>query len=267
MNLTKTYTAALAKGNGLVRETLLLLEIWEPGMSPGALAHRVLAEGLLGKATANRVNDVVKRVFAPRYLHDAGKPAYYLKTLLKEGVAPDILRQLLFLYTARANPVLHDFVIEVYWSKYAMGQQILDSTEARAFLESVYNQGKIPQKWNKTLTARVANGLCGCLADFGLLETKRKPRRAITPISISPLTSLYLAHELHFSGLSDASILSNSDWLLFGLQRLEVLRELQKVAPGYFILQFSGELVRISWQYQSMEEFLRAWTRREFQRT
>jgi len=264
MEAGKTYTAALAKGHGIIPETLILLDTWEPGMTPAALANRVVNEGLLGKATANRVDDVVKQVFAPRYLVDSGKPATYLKELLKNGLAAVNLQQLFLLYTARANAVLHDFIAEVYWSTYAAGQQALSTADAKAFLESAYAQGNLPQRWNENMTTRIANGLCGCLADFGLLEKKRKSIRLITPIHIAALTSLYLAHELHFSGYSDDSILRQPDWQLFGLQGLEIVRELQRVAQDYFIVQFSGELMRISWKYQTMEEVLHVLARSEF---
>jgi hypothetical protein len=39
----------------------------------------------------------------------------------------------------------------------------------------------------------------------------------------------------------------------------EVVEQLDKVARGgHFILQYSGDLLRISWKYQSMEECLGA---------
>lgn len=265
MVAVKTYTTALAKGHGIIPETLILLNTWEPGITPVELANRAVHEGLLGKATANRVHDVVKKVFAPRYLVDSGNPAKNLKELLNSGLTPVNLQQLFLLYTARANAVLHDFIVQVYWPKYASGQQVLSTSDALAFLESAYAQGKLPKKWNENMTARIANGLCGCLADFGLLEKKKKSTRIITPIQIASLTSLYLAYELHFSGYSDDSILVQPDWQLFGLQPgLEVVRELQRVAKDYFIVQFSGELMRISWKYQTMEEALHVLARAEF---
>ena len=115
-----------------------------------------------------------------------------------------------------------------------------------------------------TVAGGVETHLGGCLADFGLLEKGRKSTRNITPIHIHSFTSLFLTHELHFSGYGDDGVLQNPDWQLFGLEKLEIVRELQRVSNDHFILQFSGELVRISWKYKSIEEAIRTIARSEF---
>lgn len=72
------YTTNLSKAQGMVAETFELLELWEPGMTVGELKARVRATGALGKATQVRVDDLVGRAFAQRYLIDGGKPAQWL---------------------------------------------------------------------------------------------------------------------------------------------------------------------------------------------
>ena len=39
MAAPKNYTTALAKGHGIIEETLALLEIWKPGMNAQQLAE------------------------------------------------------------------------------------------------------------------------------------------------------------------------------------------------------------------------------------
>jgi hypothetical protein len=260
----REYTAALAKGHGIIEETLALLEIWESGMSTQNLAETAIREGVLRRATAKRAKDLVARVFAPRYLVDDGRPAKQLKMLINEGANLGSMEQLFFVYTARANVVFHDFVREVYWSKYTAGSTEIATEDARRFLENAYTMGRLPKRWSDAMTSRIARGLYGCLADFKLCENARRSNRKILRFNISSLTSLYLAHELHFSFYSDNGILDHADWQLFGLEKLEVVRELQRVSNDHFILQFSGELLRISWKYQSMEEAIRAIARSEF---
>jgi hypothetical protein len=80
----------------------------------------------------------------------------------------------------------------------------------------------------------------------------------IIPFRVTSLTALYLTFEVHFSGLNDDSILSHGDWRLFGLEPMDVRHELMRVSRGHFIPQFSGELLRISWNYKTMEEALDA---------
>jgi len=264
MAVTKQYTTGLAKGQGLIDETLSLLGIWEPSTKSMELANKAVQEGILGRATGYRARDIVTRAFASRYLVNGARPAYYLKTLLNEGVSPPALTQLLLIYTARANAVLHDYICEIYWPQYANGSLTLGRQEALKFLEDAYHLGKLQQRWTENMMVRVARYLGGCLEDFGLLKSKRTGKREISPIYITPLTTLFLAHELHFSGISDDGILQHRDWGLFGLRMMEILRELQRVSRNHFIAQFSGEFVRISWKYQTMEEAIRAIARSEF---
>jgi hypothetical protein len=73
------YDVQLAKGQGMIPETILLLNSWRPGLSPPVLRNEVIAGGLLPKATAYRASDIVTRVFAPRYLGGGDTPAKWLK--------------------------------------------------------------------------------------------------------------------------------------------------------------------------------------------
>lgn len=261
---SKIYTTALAKGQGLLYETLSLLSIWEPGMTAKELSAKAVQEGLLGRATAHRARDLVTRTFAPRYLVEDARPARYLKSLLQAGAPPNHLQQLFLIYTSRANPILYDYICEVYWTRYVSGATMLGKQEALNYLENAYILGKLPQKWSESMMERVARYLGGCLVDFGLLKNQRVGTREISPIHIRPFTSLFLAHELHFSGMSDDGMLQHPDWQLFGLERIEIVRELQRVSNDYFIAQFSGEFLRISWKYKVMEEAIRAIARSEF---
>ncbi len=257
------YTAVLAKGLGILEETLVLLQVWEPGMSVRQLAEVAINDGILGKATAKRAKDLVSEVFAPRYLVANGRPAEQLKNLLNEGVNPVKLGQILLIHTARANAILHDFISEVYWAKYSEGGTHLTKEDALSFLEKAYHLGRLSMRWSEQMTSHIASDLVGCLTDFQLVENRKKSTRQILAFTINPLTSLYLAHDLHFSGISDNAISEHSDWRLFGLRKIEVVRELQRASKDHFILQFSGELLKISWKYQSMEEAIRGIARSE----
>lgn len=257
------YTAALAKGLGILEETFVLLQVWKPGISGRQLADVAIKDGILGKATAKRAKDLVAKVFVPRYLVDNGRPAEQLKNLLNEGLKPVKLGQILLIHTARANAILHDFISEVYWDKYSEGGTHLTKEDALSFLEKAYHLGRLSMRWSEQMTLHIASNLIGCLTDFQLVENRRKSTRQILPLAINPLTSLYLAHDLHFSGKSDNAISEHPDWRLFGLGKIEVVRELQRASNDHFILQFSGELLKISWKYQSMEEAIRGIARSE----
>ena len=258
MSRKRKYTTELSKGQGAIPEMLAVLEVWEPGMKVVDLKQAVLDSGVSARATALWVKDIVGRVFASRLLVDDGQPAINIKQLLQGGLRPSQLTQVFLIYTCRAHAILHDFICEVYWPKYGAGATYIQRQNALDFIESSTTMGIISPRWSDTTMFRVARYLTGCLTDFGLAGNDKNGKRELIPFSISPLTALYLTHEIHFSGGNDNAILEHPDWQLFGLEPRDVVNELQRIANPHFIPQYSGDLLRISWKYKTIEEALDA---------
>jgi hypothetical protein len=253
-----TYTIGLAKGQGMVPETMLLLREWQPRMAAPELRKKVVEEGLIPKATAYRMSDIVTRVFAPRYLRENGEPAARLKRLMEHGLAREKLTQLFLIYTAREHLILHDFIRDVFWKHYHAGARTLQRQEALEFLRSARAMGRISKSWSDAVNLRMTRYLLSSLTDFKLTRDLPRGRREILPFTLLTSTTIYLAHDIHFRGVNDNSILEHPDWSLFGLDRTGVVQELRRAAEGHFIVQFSGELLRISWKHKTMEECLDA---------
>ena len=258
MTKNRKYTTELSKGQGAIPEMLAVLEVWEPGMKVVDLKQEVLDTGAIARATAVRVKDIVGRVFSSRFLKDDAKPAVNVKRLLEGELRPTQLTQLFLIYTCRANDILHDFICEVYWPKYGSGAINIKRQDALDFLEASTNIGIISPRWSDTMMLRVARYLTGCLTDFGLAGDDKGGKRELFPFTITPLTALYLTHEIHFSEANDNIILEHPDWKLFGLEPQDVVNELQRVANPHFIPQYSGDLLRVSWKHKTMEEALDA---------
>jgi len=257
------YNVAFAKGHGLQDETIALLRAWAPGMTNTELTAAALQQGLLRRATAKRTQDIIFGHIAPRYFIDQGRPARYLKILLESGLPASALNQLFFIYTCRANPILRDFIGQVYWPSFQAGRTTIIKEQALEFIDLAVQAGHIPVPWTSDLRDVIARGLMTCLADFDLAEKGRVSGRKLRPFQVSQLTTFYLAHELHFIGLNDNQIMTHPDWQLFGLTPVEVVYELQHLPTRHLIVQFSGDLLRISWILSSMEEALDAIAARE----
>lgn len=249
----KPYTTRLQAGLGLVNETKTLLELWLPGMSAHLLYRVALESGRFPTVTARRLRNIVFECFAPRYLVNGGTAAAHLKRLSATIPTAD-LTQLMLVFTSRANPILGDFVREVYWARYAAGYTQIANEDARAFVERGIDDGKTIKRWSETTVRRVSAYLTGCLADYGMLERGSRSNRRILPFRISPSAAAYLAYDLHFSGVGDNALLSHDDWQLFGLAREDVLQELKRLSlKGWLIVQAAGDVIRISWKRQDME--------------
>lgn len=249
------YTTQLQAGLGLLEETRQLLQVYQPGMSVSQLYEAALASGRFPLVTARRLRNIVVECFAPRYMRDPYVAAR-LKSLVDHFTTAE-LNQLLFIYTARANLVLADFVREVYWARYSAGRNDLQLEDARTFVTNSVREGKTQKPWSETTIKRISSYLMGCCADYGLLTTTGRNQRSIAAYRILPKVAAYLAYDLKFSGLGDNQIVSSSDWDLFGLERTDVRDQLKRLSlQGLLIFQAASDVVHIGWTYKNMEELI-----------
>lgn len=254
--MTATYTTQLGAGLGLLDETQVLLDLWQPGMNGADLYRAALASGHFSTISARRLHDMITVGFAQRYLRDQGAPARLLQRV-RTHFARKEFEQLLFLYTCRVHAILADFIREVYWTAYTAGKDKLSNDEARTFVTAAVREGKTTIAWSDIMLRRVASNLTGCCADFGLLAQGTRSVRKILPFRIEPTVVAILAYDLHFAGHGDNSVIQHAEWALFGLAPPDVLDELKRLAlRNWFIVQTAGGVVRIGWQYKTMEELL-----------
>jgi hypothetical protein len=255
------YTSNLSKAQGLVPETLELLQLWEPGMTTVELKSRVKETGALDRATDTRVTDIVRRGFAQRYLIDEGKPAEWLKRLVESGLHRTALRQILLIYTARHNAIFHDFVTLVYWRKATSGVGEVTKADTLDFLERAVLLGRIQPRWSDSMMERGACNLLGTLKDFQMIAENRHGRRHTTPPGILAETVIFLAYELHFRAVEDRELPKHPDWALFGLMPAEVIALLEREAfKGHMQVQNAGQLLRIEWKFSDMNQVIHAIT-------
>jgi hypothetical protein len=257
------YTTQLGAGLGAIQETLGLLHLWSSGMSASALCELAVSGGIFSRATARRTRNLVMEMFAPRFLNDDGRTAAQLKNLVEAKFPHEALSQLFFLQTARAQVILRDFVVDVYWPKYSAGAAFLVREDAERLIFRGLDSGRMAKRWSAEMIERVAQYLVGCCVDFGLLGIGNKVQRPFQRFAARHDVSLYIAHDLHFSGVSDSALIQHRDWLLFGFDPGEVLNRLKTLSNnGHFLIQSSGELVQISWKYRSMNDCLHALTQK-----
>jgi hypothetical protein len=247
------YTAQLQAGLGLIPETKLLLQLWNSGMSVPELYRSALASGEFPNVSARRLRNIVVEGFATRYLKEDAIPARHLKILLPTLTSEE-LQQFFLVFTCRAQPILGDFIRQVYWERYASGDRTLSNELARQFIQRAIDRGRITKPWSELTIRRIAGNLTGCCADYGLLEGGIRRTRRFLPVRLLDKVIVYLAYDLHRQGVGDQALLHHADWQLFGLDASDVLAELKRIAlDQWFIVQSGGQVVRMSWKYSDME--------------
>lgn len=258
IKVSKLYTTQLQAGLGLIEETRLLFTLWQPDMKTAELYQIALESGYFPNVSARRLRNIVAECFAPRFLTQENSPipALLIKELMS-SLSSSEFNQLLFLYTTRANKILADFVKQVYWDRYSSGHDSINSEDAKEFVMQANKEGKTGRYWSEGTIRRVSAYLNGCCSDFGLLEAGRKSTREIRSFRIESKIITFLAYDLHFSGLGDNSVISHSDWTLFGMQKEDVRYELKRLSlKGYFIIQSVGDVTHVSWKYKTWEELM-----------
>jgi hypothetical protein len=249
------YNTDLTSGTGLIQETLLLLSLYSLNMSKSEMTSKAIESNLLVKASNKRIKDIVEVVFFKRFVNEDSKAPVYLNSLLSHNISLDVITQLFFIYTARANQILRDFIQEVFWPEVKKGTNEIDFTYSRRFILETIRQGDYISGWSESTQKRAASYLISTIVDFKLLDKNRK----VKTVFLHDITANYLAHELHFKGLSDNAIVNSDDWKLFGYSKYDTIRHLERISfQGHFILQSSGEILKIDWYYKNMEEFTHA---------
>lgn len=262
MKTDNYYTTQLGAGLGMIQETLLLLRLWEPGITPSQLAEQAVQTGLFSRTTARRTRNIVVEMFAPRFLADGGYVAKNLKYLYENNFSTDVIAQICYLQTARSQLIFGDFITDVYWPKYSSGVLVLTKDDALRFIRQALDNGKMRKCWADSIIKRVSGYLIGCCKDFGLVSNGRR-ECSIQRFSIRNDTALYLAYELHFSGLSDSAVINSPDWKLFGLDSQDVINLLKTLSNDrHILIQSSADLVQIFWKYKTIEECLNVLTQR-----
>jgi hypothetical protein len=83
------------------------------------------------------------------------------------------------------------------------------------------------------------------------------PKREILPIRIHSSTVSYLAYTLHLNGLGDNAVIGHQNWQIFGLEPSDVREEFKRLSlNGWIIFQAAGDVVKIGWNYNSMDEVI-----------
>jgi BrxA len=241
----------------MIEETRRLLQHWRSGDPLDDFTRRVQQEGLLGNSTAYRTRDAVTRVFAPRFLRPTDKPARILQKVLSSGLPGRTFTELLFVFTARQDPLVRDFTVREYWPSVRRGRSVMDTDSMVSFLSEAHHDGRLDNRWSETVSIRIARCVLSLLRDVGLLRESVRGRREIVNYRMSDEGAALLARELHESGVTDSSLCNHPDWELFGMTPSEVVETLDGLGEHRgVIVQRAGSVVHFTWVVKSIEELI-----------
>lgn len=244
------YTARAIKATALLEETRTLLRAWTPGESAAAFRERARTEDLLGKATGARRDDVVRVAFVERLLAHGQEPAASLRRLIEVRKNGPWFAQLLLLFAARADVVLHETVTAFLPSVRARRAEAVTTVDLMRFLEERQADGRMVREWSPTVRKRVAQHVLHQLSDLNVLGSPRRALRSVLPYRPGSLAIAWLVCELHRRGLSDLAIVEHEDWGVWQMPRDDVRDALDRLSDlGLWVYQGAGDVVRVTWRW------------------
>jgi len=244
------YTTALAGYAGMVEETLTLLDFIAGSaerldFKREALFDAVWAAGLFHTLPESRVKRIIA-VFWQRYSEVLPE----LVELTKKRLGNGSLTQMLFFHTARTNPILYDFMVEVYWPAYQRCAVELTVDDAIEFVHEAHFQQRVKVHWAESTIKVMASSLINACIEFGLLRKTEKGAGSfnVAHSGIDRAASMLVAYSMRSLGFSDAQISSHYLWRLFGLDGADVHAVFKNLSlEGWIVYQNAGHLVRFGW--------------------
>lgn len=242
------YRTRLQKGGALFDEMRQLVRTWSDAPAKAQRDTGVLGN-ILNKDTRTRLADIYRRAFLPRFVDGPIPDAWKLVRPLEDVQAPiHILRPVYYWITAKAEPLLADFLRDFILPRQALVRAGIGTEEVVSWLD----EKGCP--WSKTVAVKVARGLLAALRDFGVLEGRAHKRLAGSVLSVPAFA--YLALCLRRNGAVSHTLLAHRDWQLFLMRPSDV--------EHYFLLahqdrlleyQAAGSSVSINFPTDSLEEY------------
>jgi len=164
------YNYKLAKGCGLMEETLALLSVYQKDMAKDELAEYVHQHNTLSKCTAQRSQDIVRIVFYSRFMRRNPNVAFWLKTIRDGGLMLPQFNQLLMLYCARDNAVFYDYIIQDLNILKEEHKPQIPKDSSVNFVKKIAENGSV--KWSETIQRRLSTYLKALLYDFNMTDKK-----------------------------------------------------------------------------------------------
>ena len=221
-------------------------------MTVTQLHETALKSRLFPMISARRLRNVIAECFSPRYIKTDA--AQYLKKI-NQSISATSFNQFLLLFTALANQILFDFIIEVYWNRYSSGRDTLSTEDAKDFVTNGVREGKTKKIWSDTTIRKVSSLLDWMLCRYRNDSPNRSSVRQIQSIRIEEDTMLFFSYWLHFQNVGDNSIINHEMWKIFGLEPGDVREELEAdCKKGWLIVQSAGDVTRVSWYFNSLKE-------------
>jgi hypothetical protein len=256
MSLTK-YTSKILKATALLDDTKVLFSCWDDGISVKQNLQKAKEENIFGKTSRSRVKDILN-IFRQRYLLNSDL-AEALSVLVKQGFLSESLNLIFYFYSARADSLIFDTVIEILLPMSQIGQNEIHTDEILERIRQWVREGKTETEWSEKTSLRAVQGLLATLRDFGILQGTMKKK--ISPVYLPVKTFAFIAFQLFIEKHYGEKMLTHPVWRLFFLYRDAVERFFIEAHQEKLLYYYAaGSVIRIEFPVNTLKEYACALT-------
>lgn len=246
-------SSRILKGGALLGESRILVEEWDPTLSPGANMTRIEEHNLLAKRSRSRAHDILYTVFRPRFVEPGPQVIPALRQLAGH---PRAFAEACYFEATRADFLLSTFAEDPLWGWFQGGRAGVTPLDAEEWLERLIATRRLPD-WSDQVRRRAAQGLLATLRDFGVL--RGAVRKEFAPPRLTPAGFAYVAFRLHQAGTTARGLAEAPVWRRWLLQPADVVQLLAEVAHlGVLRHSQAGSIARLDWELATLVEVARA---------
>ena len=237
----------------LIEETYAAFSSWNLEVSQQDNIEHIRDTNLIGASSENWLRDVSK-VINRRF--DADKRDRPLVQLAQRGCPLRHWKPLLLWHMTRDEFLVRDFLVNWLYDQYREGAFRVRSDDVIPYLKRLPDRDvEVDNSWSDSTLKRVASGLLGIAADFGIVKGKQV--REFASYHLSDTALMYLLHAMNDALANAQRIVQAPDWKMYMMESDDVERELFRLHQ-YRELRYevAGSLAQLSLPHDSLTQYV-----------
>lgn len=249
------------KSGSFLDEFKIILSNWQDNKTIEENFKIFEKRDFFGKLTDSWNKEVLSHI-KRRFFNNSINQFTYLRKALKIFKDNKVNNYLIYIYLGWSDPLFRIFLTDFVFEAYKKHRAFITTKEVIDFIENLPDVPSNPRYTTHEMRRKVAGGLLSTCKDFGILEGHTKKR--FLTIIIPDEVLAYLLYWLKENCITSKQIIENFSWKFFLLETNEIENLLLRAHDLKLIIFHQvGDIYRIDWLFNDLEEVLKYYSKRE----